>query len=262
MTSSWVNLGLAWLAGITFAGRITCSALCSPVAIQISTNNIAKLYHSFNLKEFGTEQLNEICPCMGSFLACAGVNNLIQSSSDVSCSKMHINMDLTIFRTFEHLLLSMKSICSSQCLTSGYKAWNWLGGIILSFPFVTQQITTMHIVIGILGRLLLGCVTAHSPTSTISLFLLRLLFLLNFQILLVHFLKKILIHCHQIHSVWSMISNGSQHAHVIRISATTICQYRGPSPSCFKQFCPQIVPWYFVSRIPATHTCFHLLKAL
>jgi len=128
MISSCACLASTPLAGITFAGLITCSAISFPVALIISTTIIFTLCPSFNLKAFERQQLYEIWPYMGSLTICPCVYHPTYSSSNSSCSKVHLNMEIRMYGpSFGPQLLSMKSTSSSQYLTSVYEAWSFWG---------------------------------------------------------------------------------------------------------------------------------------
>jgi len=156
----------------------------------------------------------------------------------------------------------MKSISSSQCLTSVYEAWSCLGARTISLPFDTQLITTMNLVIGNSVRLLLAFLLACSPTSIAGRLLPRLPLFLSSRISLAHFFENLSTHCRRIHSALSKLSSGSQTLNVSKKSATAVSLCRGPSRTCFKRFCPRIMDRCFFSKNPATHTLFHLLNAL
>jgi len=262
MISSCAHLALTWVAGITFAGQIICSAISFPVASLISTKNIFGSCPSFNLKTFERQQLYKIWPYMGSVIICSFVYNSIYSSSNSACSNVHLNFDIGMYGSVGHPVLLIKSISSSQCLTLVYAAWSWFGDRTISLPFDTQQITTMNVVFGISGRLLLACLLACSLKSVAGRLLHRLPIFLASRISLAHFFPNISTHCRRIHLALSKLSNGSQLSNVSRKSATAISQCRGPSLSCFNLFCASMMDWCFFSRNPATHTFFHLLNAL
>jgi len=262
MISSCAHLALTRLAGITFAGLIMCSAISYPVARFISTKNIFGSCQSFNLKAFERQQLYEIWPYMGSVIIWSFVYNPIYSSSNWACSNVHLNFDVRMYGSVGRLFLLMKSISSSQCLTSVYVALSGFGDRTISLPFDTRQITTMNVVFGNSGRLLLSFLLASSPESIAGRLLPRLSFFLASRISLAHFSKNISTHCRRIHSALSKLSNGSQLSNVSKKSATAVSQCRGPSLSCSNRFCPRIMDRCFFSRNPATHTFFHLLNAL
>jgi len=256
------HLALTHLAGITFVSLITCSAISFTVTLLISTKNIFEFCPSFNLKAFEKQQVYEIRPYMGSIIICPVVYNPIYSSSISSYSKVHLNIDVIIYGSFGPPFLSMKSISFSQCLTSVYEAWSCLEVRTISLRFNTQLITTMNVVFGNAGRLLLAFLLMRSPESVTGCLLPRLPFFLASRILLVHFLKNISTHCWRIHSALSKLSNGSQVLNVSKESATAISQCRGPSRTCSKWFYPRIIDQCFFSKNPATHTVFHLWNAL
>jgi len=117
----------------------------------------------FQLECIETQQLCEIWPYMGSLIICPCVYNPIHSSANFSCSKVHFNINGRMYGSFGRPFLSMKSTSSSQCLTSVYEVWTGLGARIISLPFDTQRITTVNIVFGNLGRLLLAFLLTSWP---------------------------------------------------------------------------------------------------
>jgi len=120
----------------------------------------------------------------------------------------------------------------------------------------------MNVVFGNSGRLLLTFLPAPSPKSVAGRWFPRLPFFLASSISLAHFFRNISTNCWQIHSVLSKLTNGSQVSNVAKKSATAVSQCRGPSRTCFNQFCPLIMDRWFFSRNTATHTFFHLLNPL
>jgi hypothetical protein len=64
---------------------------------------------------------------MGSVTICPFVYNPTNSSSNSSFSKVHLNLNVRVYGSFGHPCLLMKSISSSQFLTSVYAAWSWFG---------------------------------------------------------------------------------------------------------------------------------------
>jgi len=262
MISSCAHLALTRLVGITFAGLITGSAISFPVARFISTKNIFGSCQCFNLKAFERQQLYEIWPYMGSVIICPFVYNPISSSSNSFFWKVHLNLDVTVYGSFGCPFLLMKSISSSQRLTLVYEAWSWFGDRMTSLPFDTRQITTMNVVFGNSGRLLLAFLLARSPKSVAGRLLPRLHFFLACRISLAHFFMNISTHCRQIHLALSKLSKGNQVSNGSNKSATAISQCRGTSRSCFNRFCPRIMDRCFFSRHPAAHPIFHLLNAL
>jgi len=262
MISSCAHLALTRLAGITFAGPIMCSAVSFPVARIISTKFFFESCPSFNLKAFERQQLYEIWPYVGSSIICSFVYYPIYSSSKLACSNVHLNFDVRMYGTVGRPFLLMKSISSSLCLTSVYAAWSWFGDRTISMPFDTRQITTMNVLFGNSGRLILAVLLTHSPKSVAGRLLPRFPFFLASRISLAHFFQNISPHCRRLHLALSKVSNGSQVSNVSKKSATAVSQCRGPSLSCFNQFCPRIMDRCFFSRNPATHTSFHLLNAL
>jgi hypothetical protein len=110
--------------GITFAGHITCSAMSFNVAAFISTKNSFTLCPSFDLKAFERELLYNISPSRGSFIICPGAYNPIYSASNSSCVKLHLYNAVRQFVSFRFHFFLMKSISSSQSLTSVYDISN------------------------------------------------------------------------------------------------------------------------------------------
>jgi len=247
---------------MTFVGLNPCSAIFFPVALIISTNNIFRLCPGFNLKALEIQQLYKIRPYMGSLIICLCLYNRIYSSSNVFCSRVHLNIDVRIYGSFGLQFLSTKSTNSSQCLTYVYAAWSCLGARTISLPFETQWITTVNVLFGNSGRLLLAFLPVCSPKSVAGCLLPRLPFFLASPISVTCFFKNISTHCQGMHSALSKLTNGSQFSNVTKKSATTISQCRGPSWTCFNRFYPRIMNRCFFSRNSATHTVFHLLNAL
>jgi len=247
---------------IPFVGLITCLAISFPVALIISTKNMFTLCPSFNWKAFERQQLYEIWPYMGSLIICPWLYNPIYSSSISSCSKVHLNIDVEMYVSLGPLCLSMKSPNSSQRLTSVYEVWSCFSARTISLPFDTQWIPTVNVVFGNSGRLLLAFLPARSPKSVAVRLLPRLPFFLASWISLAHFFKKISTHCWWIHSTWSKLTSRSEVSSVTKKSAAAISQCMGPSRTCLNWFCPWIMDRCFLPGNPATHTFFHLLKAL
>ena len=158
---------LAWtrLAGITFDGLVTCSAISISVARFISSENIFGLCPSFNLNAIKRQHLYEICPYTGLIVLCLCVCNPIYYSSKSSCSKGHLIFDVRIYCSFRPPFLSMRSISSSQCLTFIYEAWSWFEDRMILLPFNTQWITIMNVVFGNSVRLPLAFLPTRNPKS-------------------------------------------------------------------------------------------------
>jgi len=209
------NSGGAWqtvttLAGIILAGLITCSAISFPVTAFIFTKNSFTSYPSFNLKAFERELLYDIWPYIGSFMIGQGAYNPINSSSNSSCVKLHLYIAVRQYGSFGEQFLSMKSISSSQCLTSVYEAWNWLLDVWSLLLFGTQRITTMKVVFGNPGTLPLSFWCTRSPKSVTSHLMPGLPFFLSSRASLAHFFNNISIHGHRIHSALSKFCKCSQ----------------------------------------------------
>jgi len=257
----------AWLtitrfAGSTLAGLITCSAISFPVAAFISTKNSFTLCPSFNLKALERELLYEIRQFRGSFIICPSAYNPICSSSNSSCVKLDLNNAVRQYGSFGSQFFSMKSISSSQCLTSVYEACSCMLDVWSLLPFGTRQITTMKVAFGNSERLLLECLPVRPPESVAARLFPGLPSSLAFRTTHAHFFKYTSTDCRQIDSAWSNIFKRAQVTKVSKQSATSVSQSRGPSRSCFKQFCPRIMDLCFFSRYPATHTFFPWLKSL
>jgi hypothetical protein len=124
-------------SGITFVGLITCSAVSFPVSLFISSTHIFRLCPNFNLKSFERQQLYQIYPYIGSLIICSCLYIPIYSSSNTSCSMVHLNIDLRLYGSLWPPFLSMKSTNSTQCLSSVYTAWSCLGASTISLPFDT-----------------------------------------------------------------------------------------------------------------------------
>jgi len=262
LISSWAHLALTQLAGITFAGLITCSTFIYPAALMISITTIFGLCPSFDLQVFDWQQLYEMLLYMGSFIICWCVHNPIQSFSNSSCSQINFNIDVRMDGSFGPLFLSMKSISSYQCVTSVYEAWRCWGDISLRLPFNLPQITNMNGLSGNSGRLLLMFFPTGSPKSVTGSLMPLLSFSVTSWISLAHFWQHFPTYCHQTNWALSKLSNGRQFSNVAKKSGTLVLMCSSPSRSSFKQFCPQIIDEYSVSIIPATNTFFHLLNAL
>jgi len=262
MSSSCAHQAITQLAGITIPVLIMCSAMSFPVARFILTENIFALCPTFNLKAFDRQQLYKIWPYMGSIIIFLFVYNPIYSSSNSTCSKVHLNINVRMYVAFRPLFLSMKSISCSQCVTSVHEVWSDFGARTISLPFEKEQITTMNNVIGNRRRLLLAILLEHSPKSLPGRMLPRHPLTLASLILIANFYKLIATQCGQIHSVLSKVSNSSQSSNVTKIYATAVPEWSGPSWSWLKWFCPQMKDRCCFLRNPATHTFFHLLNAL
>jgi len=247
---------------MTFVGLVMCSAVSFLVALIISTTCIFTLCPSFNLKPLERQQLYEIWPYMGSLISCPCLYIPIYSCFDSSCSKVHLNIDLRMYGSFRQSYLLMKSINSSQCLTSVYEALSCLGARTISLPFDIQWIITVNFVFGNSGRLLLAFLPARSPKSVADRLWPHLATCLASGISLAHCFKNISTLCSRIHSALSKLTNGSQVTNFAKTSATDVSQCRGPSRTCLNQFGHLIMDRCLFSRNPAMHTFIHLLNAL
>jgi hypothetical protein len=127
-------------------------------------------------------------------------------------------------------------------------------------PFGIRQITTMKVVFCNSGTFHLAFLPVHSPKSIAGGWVGHFSFFLASRILLAHFLKNILPHCHRIHLAVSKLFKGCQVSKLSKIPATAVSQCRGLCGMCFKRLCPGILELWFFLRIPATHTFFHSLK--
>jgi hypothetical protein len=241
MIISRAHLALTWLVGITFAGLLPCLTIYFPGADLISTKNISGSCPIFNLKAFQRQQLYELWSYVGSIIICPFVYNPIYSSSNWSFSKVHLNLNVTVYGSFMRPFMLMKSISYSWCLTLGYVAWSWFVDSTISWPFDTWQITTMNVLFGLSGRLLLAMLLARSPKSVSGPLLPLVGFFLASQISHAHFCRNGFTNCERIHSALSKLSKGNQVLNVFKIFPTTVSQCRGQPLSCFNQFCPQII---------------------
>jgi hypothetical protein len=210
-----------------------CSALSFPIARFTSTRHIFESCPSSNLKAFERQQLYVSWPYVGSCLSWPCGYNPIYSASNVSFSKVHFTLDVRVYGSFRCLFLLMKSISSSHCLTSVYVACSWVGNRTISLPFDTEQITTMDIVFGNLGTILLTLVITRCRKSVTGRLLPRLPCFLTIRISLPHFFKHISTHCRRIQSELWKLFKGNQVSHVSKQSATPVSQCRGLSLSCF-----------------------------
>jgi len=105
MVTSCTHVALTRQAGSTFVGLITCSVFSTSVAPPISTKNMFRLCPSFNLKAITRQQLYEIWPYMWSIIICPFVHNPLYFSSNSSCSKVHLNIDVIMYGFFGHPFL-------------------------------------------------------------------------------------------------------------------------------------------------------------
>jgi len=239
-----------------------CSAISFPVAAFIAIKNSFTMCPSFNLKALERELLYEIWPYRGSFIIWPSAYNPIYSLSNASCIKLHLYIAVRQYGTFGPQFCSMNSVSFSQCLTSVYEAWSCFLDVWSLILFATQRIPTVTVVFANSRMLPLAFLPVRSPRSVTGRILLHLPFFLASWTLLAHRLKIISTHCRRIHSALFKLSNGSKVSKVSKKSAPVIAQCSGLSRSCFKPFCPPKMDPSFFPRNPATHTFFHLLKAL
>jgi len=175
----------------------------------MSTKNRITLCPSFNLKAFEMELLYDIWPYRRSFMICPGTYNPIYSSSNSSCIKLNLYIAVIQYGSSWEQFLSVKSISCTQCLTSVYKARNWLLEVWSLLPFGTRQITTMKVVYDNSGIVPTGFLPPRSPESVASRLLPRCHFFLASRTSPAHFLKNISSHSHRIHSALSKFSKCS-----------------------------------------------------
>jgi len=214
----------------------------------MSTKNSFTLYPSFNLNALERELLYEIWPYRGTFIICPSAYNPISSASISSCVKLHMYIAVRKYGSFGQQFFSMKSISSSQRLTSVYEAWRWMLEVWSLVSFDTRRITTMKVVFGNSGMLTLAILPALSPKSIAGRMLPRLPFFLASRTSLADFFKNTSTHCRRIHSAIENVFNGSQFSKDSKTYATAVSQRRGPSLCCFKRFCPGIMDRCFFSR--------------
>ena len=136
------------------------------------------------------------------------------------------------YGSFGPQFVSMKSISSSQCLTSVYEASNCMLDVRSLLPFGTRRITTMKVEYGNSGTLPLAFLPARSPKSVAGRLLPRLPIFLASRTSLEHFFRHISTHCCRIHSALSKFSEASHFSKVSKKSATAISQRRGPFLCC------------------------------
>jgi hypothetical protein len=132
---------------------------------------------------------------MGSLIICLCLNNRIYSDSNSSCTKMHLNVDVRMYGSVGPQCLSMRSPNFSQCLTSVYKAWSYLGARAISLPFDSQRIITVNVVFGNSGRLHLAVSPARSSKSVATHLWPRLTFSLASRFSLAHVFNHISTYC-------------------------------------------------------------------
>ena len=106
------------------------------------TKNSFKFCPSLNWKAFERELLYEIWWYGWGFIICSGAYNPMYSSSNSFCIKFHLYITVRHYCSFGLQLDSMKSISSSQYLTSVHGACNWLLDVWSLLPFRTWRITT------------------------------------------------------------------------------------------------------------------------
>jgi len=135
LIASWAHLAITRLAGITFTGLIKCSAIPYHVARHISTKNIFTLCPCSNLTAYERQQLHEIWPYMGSIIFSHFEFNPIYSSSNSSCTKVHLKIDVRMYGSFGPAFSSMKLFTFSRCLTLKYEACSWYGDRTIVLPF-------------------------------------------------------------------------------------------------------------------------------
>jgi len=198
MISSCPHLALTWLAGSTINGLITCFAIVCLWVLSISSENIFRLCVSFDLKEFQWQQLYQIWPYMGLIIASLCVLNPIHSSSNVSYSKMYLNLDVVIHWAFSPPDLFPNIISSSMWLTLVFEASTSLGATTLLLTFNTQWITIMNIGFANLERVLPTDLLTCSPKSLATVYWPLLPLFLPSQIWLAHLFNIITTHGHWI----------------------------------------------------------------
>jgi len=116
--SSCPQLALTWLAGITVAGLIMCSAITCPVALFIHSKHLFRFCPSFNFEVFEWQQFYEIWASMGSFMICPCVWSnlffvqfiLLQHLLEYNCWNVRLYW-ASICVDEIHLLLPVTQIC-------------------------------------------------------------------------------------------------------------------------------------------------------
>jgi len=106
-----------------------CSASSFSVATHISAKNAFNFCPSFNLKAFQRQQLDEIWPYLEASISCLYLNTPISSVSNSSCSKVYLNVTNWQCGSCNPPSVWKTSMSSSQCPTSVYQVWSWLGNL-------------------------------------------------------------------------------------------------------------------------------------
>ena len=161
----WVYPAVTQQGGITLPSLTMWSAISYPVAVLVSTKNIVKFYPGSTWNHFKGNSYTKFSEIWGHWEISLCIYNTTYSSSNSSHSKVHWNLEHGINGAFRPLLLLMKSISSSQCPTFEYGTGSCIGHLRLALPSNTHQITTMNIVFGNSGKLLLIFLPALSPKS-------------------------------------------------------------------------------------------------
>ena len=86
--SSGIHLAVPWLAGITFAGQIMCSAISFSVVLLGLVKNIFGFWTSSNIKEFERQQMYKIWPDMDPIIICPVVYDPPYLASNLSFFKV------------------------------------------------------------------------------------------------------------------------------------------------------------------------------
>lgn len=124
-----------------------------------------RIVSNFHLESIRKVTVILIWPYMGKMIICLHVDNPIYTSSNICYPKVCLNIDNYMYDSFRHQFLLMNSNGSSQCLTMVYKTWCWLGDQMISWPFNSQQIPSMNLVVRNLGWIPLAILPTHSPKS-------------------------------------------------------------------------------------------------
>jgi len=215
-----------------------CSAISFPAVALICTKYTFKLCPSFNLNTIERKLLYKIWKYGGLFIIYLGAYNTIYFSSNSSCIQLHLYIAVRQFGSFRLQFCSMKSISSSQCLTSVFNAWSWLLDIQSLLLFNTRWITTVKAVLGYCCRLPQVSLPTCSVKSISGCLMPSVSFFLTSPTSLANGFNIMPTHCRRNHSALLKSSKESEFSKVTKISSTTISQCRGPSHSYFELFCP------------------------
>jgi len=162
--------------------------------------------------------------------------------SSMSCSKVHWNIVVWMYGTFGPQFLSMKSIHSSQFLSSGYNAWSYIGDARLSLLCGTRWMANITTMDGNSRTIFSTLLPMLSPKPSTCHWLSHLWWLLNSQSLISMYFKSISIQCWWIHSALSKCYNCRQFSNVTKESATAVSRCRVDPKTVSHGFAPRQCP--------------------